>query len=166
MSETVQTEIDGVRFSDWYEQACISKSTAFGLLKVAGVEPEKRRVEGSRAPVSFLAGDGLRKMDAILNAHKSGKSVAELSIAIQQARQQYEPPPQEPEEELEPISNEDGETLLKRMEAMQLAISSGFPLTTKELRWILGVNPGAKEVRRGRIVMKWHARNTWTIQAE
>lgn len=165
MSETVQAEIDGVRFTDWYEQAGISKSTAFGLLKIAGVEPDKRRVEGSRAPVSFLAGEGLRKMDAILAAHKGGKSVAELSTALQQARQQYEPAVQE-EEEQEPISNEDGETLLKRMEAMQLAISSGFPLTTEEVRWIFGVRPGAKEVRRGRIIMTRHARNTWTLHAE
>ena len=165
MSETVQTEIDGVRFTDWYERAGISKSTAFGLLKVAGVEPEKRRVEGSRAPVSFLAGDGLRKMDAILAAHKNGKSVAELSTAIQQARQQYEPPLNDPIEE-EAISNEDGDTLLKRMQAMQLAIATGFPLTTKELRWIVGVNPGAKEIKRGRIVMTKHARNSWTVQAQ
>jgi hypothetical protein len=50
-------ELDGIRLSDWIEQAGLSRSTAYELLKLLGIEPEARRVPTSRKPVSHISGE-------------------------------------------------------------------------------------------------------------
>ena len=54
MPETSLAVPDGMRLSDWWTTRDVPRSTAFRLLKIAGLEPEKARVDGSRSPVSSL----------------------------------------------------------------------------------------------------------------
>ena len=135
-------ELAGERFSDWYEGHGISRTTAFALLRAAGIEPSKKRVEGINKPVSYLAGDQLRAMEALVEQHKQGRSVAELSTAIQKAV------PERSEliaTNSEPDDKATGGSLLERLQALQLAQSTGATLTSKEARWILGRKPVASE---------------------
>lgn len=54
-----------MRLSDWWESRDVPRSTAFRLLKIAGIEPEKVRADGSRSPVSFLNTDQVAALDAL-----------------------------------------------------------------------------------------------------
>jgi len=136
-------ELAGERFSDWYEGHGISRTTAFALLRAAGIEPGKKRIEGVNKPVSFLAGDQLRAMEALVEQHKAGRSVAELSTAIQKAV------PERSEliatNSSEPDDKAPGGDLLDRLRALKLAQSTGATLTSKEARWIIGKKPVAGE---------------------
>ena len=136
-------ELAGERFSDWYEGHGISRTTAFALLRAAGIEPSKRRIEGVNKPVSYLAGDQLRAMEALVEQHKQGRSVAELSTAIQKAvperSELVATSPGEPDDKAT------GGSLLERLQALQLAQSTGATLTSREARWILGKKPVASE---------------------
>lgn len=135
-------ELAGERFSDWFENHGISRTTAFALLRAAGIEPSKKRIEGVNKPVSYLAGDQLRAMEALVEQHKAGRSVAELSTAIQKAV------PERSELIATNPSEPDDKTmgsLLERLQALQLAQTTGATLTSKEARWILGRKPVASE---------------------
>ena len=136
-------ELAGERFSDWYEGHGISRTTAFALLRAAGIEPSKKRIEGVNKPVSFLAGEMLRDMEALVELHKQGRSVAELATAIQKAvperSELIATNPSEPDDKAM------GGSLLERLQALQLAQSTGATLTSKEVRWILGRKPVASE---------------------
>ena len=135
-------ELAGERFSDWYEGHGISRTTAFALLRAAGIEPSKKRVEGINKPVSYLAGDQLRAMEALVEQHKQGRSVAELSTAIQKAvperSELIATNPSEPDDKAMG-------SLLERLQALQLAQTTGATLTSREARWILGRKPVASE---------------------
>ena len=132
-------ELAGERFSDWYEGHGISRTTAFALLRAAGIEPGKKRVDGINKPVSYLAGDQLRAMEALVEQHKAGRSVAELSTAIQKAV------PERSEliatNASEPDDKAPGGDLLDRLRALKLAQTTRMVLTTREARWILGRRP-------------------------
>ena len=131
----------GERLTDWYEHHGISRTTAFALLRAAGIEPAKRRIAGVNKPVSFLAGDQLRAMEALVAQHKEGRSVAELSSAIQKA-----PPKRSELATTEPDDKPmGGSGLLERLQALQLAQATGATLTTREARWILGRKPAEAE---------------------
>lgn len=136
-------ELAGERFSDWYEGHGISRTTAFALLRAAGIEPGKKRVEGINKPVSYLAGEMLRDMEALVELHKQGRSVAELSTAIQKAV------PERSEliatNASKPDDKAPGGDLLDRLRALKLAQATGMVLTTRESRWILGRKPVAGE---------------------
>ena len=135
-------ELAGERFSDWYEGHGISRTTAFALLRAAGIEPSKKRVLGVNKPVSYLAGDQLRAMEALVEQHKAGRSVAELSAAITKAvpdRSELVATNSEPDDKAI------GGSLLERLQALQLAQTTGATLTSKEARWILGRKPVASE---------------------
>ena len=136
-------ELAGERFSDWYEGHGISRTTAFALLRAAGIEPGKKRIEGVNKPVSFLAGDQLRAMEALVEQHKAGRSVAELATAIEKAvPERSELIATNPSE---PGDKAAGADLLDRLRALKLAQTTGATLTSKEARWILGRKPVANE---------------------
>ncbi len=53
--------------------------------------------------------------------------------------------------------------LASRLEAAGLAVSSGLGLTTKEVAWILGVNPGGAFFSRGGITCTKTGKNCWLL---
>jgi DNA-binding transcriptional ArsR family regulator len=54
--------LDAVRVTDWLDGVGISRSTAYELFKLLGIEPEARRVPGIRRPASHLNAE---QMDAL-----------------------------------------------------------------------------------------------------
>lgn len=161
MSDTSLAVPYGMRFSEWWDSRDVPRSTAFRLLKVAGLEPEKVRAEGSRSPVSFLTADQVQMLDTLAERLKTGLTIAQLEGALAVHRRpetpQYEP------EEPEAIAS-GPELLLARLEAGELAIRSGLPLTTAEVSWIMGARPGAAVVTRGRVTARRQARNVWSLE--
>lgn len=156
--EAITPEVDeAVRFSAWYESKGLARSTAFKLLAASGLELERRRVEGSRSPVSFVSSDHRQKLDFLADQLASGKSLAELERRIVKAQDVSTPP--EPTEE--PITKP--ALLFQRLQALELAQNTGMGLTTNEVAWILGVRPGASSIVRGNVLVEKQARNCWTV---
>jgi hypothetical protein len=166
-AQIVAAEVDGVRFSDWYEGRGISRSGAFELLKIVGMDQagpmplRARPVPGSQRPVLFIDANQRQVLDAYANDLKDGRvTMAELrrQVGTIMAPQSSRTVPDDPEPaEDAPLP------LLDRLQAVALALQTGAPLATSEVRQLLGVWPGSAEVRRGRIVARRHGRNAWTL---
>jgi hypothetical protein len=160
MSEPSLAVPDGMRLSDWWESRAVPRSTAFRLLRIAGIEPEKVRADGSRSPVSFLSQPQVDALDALAAKVKGGASITQLEGALAVHRR--------PETAPDPIDEPDAtppgpDLLLDRLEAGERALRSGLPLSTSEVAWIIGARPGSATVTRGRIVATRHGRNVWTL---
>ncbi|MFN9695528.1 MAG: hypothetical protein ACK52U_03040 [Synechococcaceae cyanobacterium] len=57
----------------------------------------------------------------------------------------------------------DGQALRQRLEALQLALQTGAPLSTAEVAHLLGARPGAAEVQRGGVTARRMGRNLWKL---
>ena len=57
----------------------------------------------------------------------------------------------------------DGQALRQRLEALQLALQTGAPLSTAEVAHLLGARPGAAEVQRGGVTARRLGRNLWKL---
>ena len=67
---------DGLkRFSEWHEGAGISRSTAYQLLKLLEIQPEQRRVAGSKKPASFLSAEQQTLLNQAVQALNNGMSL-------------------------------------------------------------------------------------------
>jgi hypothetical protein len=162
---------DGLRLSEWIESRGVSRSTTYSLLRLAGIEPEARRVDGSRKPVSFLTAAQLVVMDAMAEQLRDGRTLAQLSAMVP-TRTVRDDPGQDPEpSETIPDGSPDDPglsrplTLPERLQALQLALDTGAPLSTADVAQLLGARPGGPEVQRGRVLAVRHARNVWTLEA-
>ncbi len=161
----VAAELDGLRFSDWTDAAGISRSTAFELVRLLGLELEQRKVPGSQRPVLFATANHLQVLNAYADKLRSGETtLAALkrdprhAAALVPAAAPAVPDDPEPSGTVP-----DDLPLLDRLRAVQLAIRTGAPLTTAEVRQLLGVWPGAAEVTRGRVTATRTGRNQWIL---
>jgi len=160
--KAITPEVDSaVRFSAWFEGQGLSRSTAFRLLSISGIEPERRRVASSRSPVSFLSAEQQEKLDFLALELKNGKTLPELESRIVKAQADVKLPDPAPEEAPpEPYH------LLQRLQALELAQRTGLGLSTQEVSWLLGVRPGSSSFVRGNVVIERQSRNCWTVQAD
>ena len=74
--------LDGQRLSDWIEAAGISRSTAYALVKLLAIEPEPRRVPGSRKPVSFLTAEHLERIEPLAQQFRDGVTLRDVERMI------------------------------------------------------------------------------------
>lgn len=72
---------DGLRMSSWWESRGVPRSTAFRLVKLAGIEPIKRKVRGVRVPVTFLDAGQVAQLDAIVDRLNEGETIAQVEAA-------------------------------------------------------------------------------------
>lgn len=72
---------DGLRMSYWWESRGVPRSTAFRLLKLAGMEPIKRKVRGVRVPVAFLDAGQVAELDAIVERLNRGETMAQMEAS-------------------------------------------------------------------------------------
>jgi hypothetical protein len=77
-STFAHAELDGIRLTDWIEQAGLSRSTAYELLKLLGIEPEARRVPTSRKPVSHLSGEQIEQLLPWVQEVQSGTTLPQI----------------------------------------------------------------------------------------
>ena len=78
---------DGLkRFSEWHEEVGISRSMAYQLLKLLEIEPEMRRVPGSKKPASFLTLEHQQKLLETVRMVNEGYSIPMLQDMRDQAK--------------------------------------------------------------------------------
>ena len=156
-------EIDGTRLSEWQLSSGLSRSTMYELLKILMIRPEGRRVATSRKLVSYLSADQVQLLEQWSAAMKNGATLPQIRERIVSS---------EIVSIVNPILSEiipgssqtvqDGD-LASKLEAAGLAVSSGLGLTTKEVAWILGVNPGGAFFSRGGITCTKTGKNCWLL---
>jgi len=151
--------------SSWYEGRAVPRSTAFKLVKLAGIETAPMKVATSRAPVAGVNAEQIQQLDALAQQLQNGVTMAELerrmTAALVAVEKQAETVSDDPGPILHPA---DPGALLARLEAAERAIRSGLGLSTNEAAWILGVRPGSAVVTRGGIRATRTARNCWQLR--
>ena len=157
---------DGMRLEQWWESRDVSRSTAFRLLRLAGIEPAKVRVPDVRTPVSWLSQPAVERLDDLALEIRNGASLTDLerrnSGAMVPATAQH---PEEVAAAVDPETSRDVLDALKvRAEAAAAVIASGLPLSTAEAALLLGAKPGGDRVQRGRLVAVREARNCWSLE--
>jgi hypothetical protein len=153
---------DGMLLSEWSAQNDVGRTTTYALLKVLkamGIPVRMVRRKGVAKPSQFLEGQALQAMNDLLAQHLNGISLSQLeadhTASIVAASQPELLPEDEP---FNPAS------LLARLQAADLAISTGLPLTRQELSWIVGIADTSRippsRIRIGRTSLK-----KWTLLA-
>ena len=149
---------DGMLLSEWSAQNDVGRTTSYALVKVLkamGIPVRMVRRKGVAKPSQFLEGRALQAMNHLLAQHLNGISLSQLeadhTAAIVAA------PEALPIQEDEPFSPA---SLLARLQAADLAISTGLPLTRQELAWVLGIADTSRippsRIRIGRTsLQKW-----------
>jgi len=158
-------EVDLMALSAWYESKEIPRSTAFRLVKLAGIKTAPIKVPGSRAPVAAINAEQRAKLDALAAILKSGVTMAELERkmagALVAPSKPVETVPDSPAPE--PQLQDHG-ALLARLEAGERALNTGLPLSTAEVAWMLQARPGGERVARAGVVAIRHGRNCWQLR--
>jgi hypothetical protein len=164
MPETSLAVPDGMTLSSWWELRRVPRSTAFKLVKIAGIEPGKVRMEGSRSPVSFLNAQQVGQLDALhQQMEQHGKSLAQLENALATVRRP-EPSQAAAEPPAAPVGPAQSRDVLKRLQVGQLAIETGMPLSKAEIAWLIGARPGGDVVTRGRVTARRTGRTHWILE--
>jgi hypothetical protein len=159
------TEIDRMALSSWYEGRSVPRSTAFKLVKLAGIETAPMKVATSRAPVAGVNAEQIQQLDALAQMLQNGVTMAQLERQMAGALVAAEKPAETVSDDPGPVLHPaDPSALLARLEAAERAIASGLGLSTSEAAWILGVRPGAAVVTRGGITATRTARNCWQLR--
>lgn len=158
-------EIDSMPLSSWWESRGIPRSTAFKLVKVAGIKPGRIKVPSSKLPVSSITPADAQKLDALAARLRKGATLPQLeaeittSLVAQSAHQQ-----ETVSDDLSHQQQYEAGALIQRLEAGERAIRSGLPLTTSEVAWLLMARPGGERVQRAGVEAIRHGRNCWELR--
>jgi hypothetical protein len=163
---------DGLRLSKWIESRGLCRSTAYRLLRLAEIEPEIGKVEGSRKPACFLTAVQLQVMDAMVKHLCDGLSIAEVTAMVQ-AGEILPNPVEDLSPSLAPALGDRSPSdlgavhtlsLTERLQAIRLALDTGAPLSTADVTVLLGARLGGEAVTRGRITARHRGSNVWTLE--
>jgi hypothetical protein len=151
---------DGMLLAEWAEQNDVGKTTSYAFIKILramGIEVRSVRKKGASKPSPFLEGQALAGINHLLMQHRNGRTVAQLEADHISAIVAAQP---EPIIEASTPDAFDPSQLLKRLQAADLAISTGLPLTRQEMAWIIGTSGNSKlpatRIRIGRTsLLKW-----------
>jgi len=155
---------DGLLLREWAEQNDVGKTTSYALIKILktmGIVPKLFRKKGASKPSPYLDGDALQVINFLLMQHRDGRSIASLeadnSSAIVQAPQETNSTAFDGSNSFTPTS------LLDRLKAAELAISTGLPLTRREACWILGISEKSRLPENTRIRIGRTSFQKWTL---
>ena len=155
---------DGLLLAEWTEQNQVGKTTAYALVKILktmGIVPKLFRRKGASKPSPYLDGDALHVINMLLTQHRDGKSIASLEAencsAIVQA------PPETNATAFDGNNSFTPTSLLNRLQAAELAISTGLPLTKQEACWILGTSGKSRLPENTRIRIGRTSFQKWTL---
>jgi hypothetical protein len=158
-------EIDSIPLSAWWESRGIPRSTAFKLVKVAGIKPGRIKVPSSKLPVSSITPADTQKLDALAARLKSGATLPQLEAEITTSLVSSSALQSETvSDDLSHHQQHDAGAFIQRLEAGERAIRSGLPLTTSEVAWLLQARPGGDRVQRGGVEAIRHGRNCWELR--
>lgn len=156
---------DGERLHDLIATLPVSRDSVFRLLKVLGIETEKGPAPGGKGRVAWISTSDAARLREAAAAVSRGATIASFAGPLVTSPQRGQTPPTLPSEPLAPDSADAGHhaDLLQRIEAAEAAARVGFPLSTAELSWIVGVRPGSPIVRRAGLRADRLARNLWRL---
>ena len=154
----VTVELDAVRLSDWIQATGLSRSSAYELLKLLGVEPEARRVPSSRKPVSHLTAGDLALLQPWADELRAGATLPQLRdrIGRSEAIRDSSPGSSEIIRDSSPGSSQTVQAdlatalataltppvdPLRRAKALAEAAELGVALSSAELAEVVGVAP-------------------------
>jgi hypothetical protein len=162
-ADSADAVADGVRLAELIEALPVSRGSVFELVKALGIETAKGPGPGGRGRVAWLSNADADKLETAAREVAAGRLRISDVGAIVQAQQR---PPTPQTATTLPAASADSADLLRRMEAAERAICTGFPLSTTEVAWIIGARPGAAVVVRGGIRAERQARNVWRLSAD
>lgn len=105
MTAFIEQLPDGLkRFSEWHEDAGISRSMAYQLLKLLDIQPEQRRVMGSKKPASFLSAEQQTLLNQAVQALNNGMTLPMIADCLtnNQTAAEIVPAPSETAAEIVP----------------------------------------------------------------
>jgi hypothetical protein len=139
---------DGIRLAELIAELPLSRGSVFELLKVLGISTDSGPGPNSKGRVAWVSADSADRLrDAARRVHNKEVRIAPAALSAESA------------------DSADPAPFLARLEAAERAVASGLGLTTAEVSWILGVNPGAGVVTRGGITATRTARNCWRLES-
>ena len=166
-SDATLATLDSLPLTDWYEARGVPRSTAFKMVRIAGLELGRVKLPGTRALVAALTAEQRQVMDRLADRWCDGATLPQLQAEFTAALvpsdglSQAEPVPDGLSPSAPPI---DAGALLSRLEAGERAIRSGLPLTTSEVAWLLLARPGGDRVSRAGVEAIRHGRNVWQLR--
>jgi hypothetical protein len=156
---------DGLLLHEWAEQHDVGKTTSYAfvkILKAMGIEVKMMKRKGVARATAFLEGTSMDAINHLLMQHRQGKSLAQLEADHTSAlvpAQTATPAAMEDESTFDPSG------LLDRMQAAELAINTGMPLSKKEMAWIIGVSDVSRIPANTRIRIGRTSLQKWTLLA-
>ena len=145
--------VDAVRLSDWIDSSGLSRSTAYELLKLLGIEPEARKVPTSRKPVSHLTTEQMELIEPWAAELRRGATLPQLRDRLGQIQTIQDDDPGQ--SEIVPAADpglsqiipalaaalQQPSDPLRRARALAEAADLGVPLSNGELAEVVGMAP-------------------------
>ncbi|MFN9548358.1 MAG: hypothetical protein ACK6AD_15050 [Cyanobacteriota bacterium] len=165
VGDAIEAEIDGVLLSDLIEQLPLSRGSVFELIKAMGIITTSGKGATGKGRVSWLSSaDAVKLREAATAVHRKERKIADFAHGLRRQQTPQTAPAGLPDPSGESADPADVRQLLRRLDAAEKALRTGFPLTTAELAWILGVRPGAAVVTRAGIRASRTGRNVWRLE--
>lgn len=152
--------VDGARLTELIEALPLSRGSIFEIIKALGIVTTKGPGPGGKGRVAWVSNtDGERLFDAAHRVNKGEIRIADLASGLTQ-QTRHTPP-------LAVVADSadtnDPKQFLARLEAAERAVCSGLGITTRELAWIIGVNPGGANITRGGLTCIKTGKNCWLL---
>ena len=164
--DTVDALPDSQLLGDVVRSLPVSRASAYKLLAVLGIDTRNAPSPSGRGRVAWIAQEDVRRLILAAERVASGETIASQAGGLQRPHRRESVSTLEtlPESAPSTDSRDTGDTMLRRLQAIELAISTGAPLTSAEAAYALLARPGGDRVQRGRLVAVRHARNLWTLE--
>jgi len=154
---------DGQLVAEVLESLGISKSTAYKYLGELQIKPQTHRAK------AWLSGDEVELLTAYARHRGARLSAAEALAAVGRGTLVVSrpaaavPEPSEASADSADDDREQLETLALQLQALGAAVELGAPLTTRQVRLLLGARPGGDRVTRAGIEARKLGYNLWQL---
>ncbi|MCP9793330.1 hypothetical protein KBZ20_16400 [Vulcanococcus limneticus Candia 3F8] len=161
---------DGVPFDQWIEREGCSRSSAYKWAGELGIKPTQEPDPGDpRKRRAWISGEQAEQLSAYAKQRK-GRRIGEAIAATRGALATVPPPgwvssaePADTADREDDGDREALEVLGLRLQALRDAVELGVPLSTHEVRLLLGARPGGDRVTRAGIEARREARGLWRL---
>lgn len=152
--------VDGARLTELIEALPLSRGSIFEIIKALGIVTTKGPGPGGKGRVAWVSNaDGERLFDAAHRVNKGEIRIADLASGLTQQTRHTPLLAVVPDS----ADTNDPKQFLARLKAADLAVCSGLGLTTREVAWIIGVNPGGANITRAGITCIKTGKNCWLM---
>ena len=152
--------IDGVQLSELIPTLPLARSSIFEIMKAMNIKSTKGPGPGGANRVAWLSSKDAELLTSAAHCVSRGEyRIADLAGSLAKRKKQATALTASSDS----ADTNDPAAFISRLEAAERAISSGLGLTTKEVAWILGINPIGAAITRGGITCTRTAKNCWLL---